>query len=86
MTFALETDRIGSIFRRPCTPKWLEGRGAACFKGTRKCGIGRDRNFFRKFSACTNICPTPGGKYLGAMNMNTLLIIDFDDFKALAKN
>ena len=40
----------------------LESPLFACFKGTRKCGIGRNRNFFRKFSACTNICPTPRGK------------------------
>jgi hypothetical protein len=40
----------------------LETPHFSCFNGTRKCGIGRDQNFFRKFSVCTNICPTPGGK------------------------
>ena len=40
----------------------LETPHFACFNGTRKCWLARDRNFFRKSSACTNICPTPLGK------------------------
>ena len=40
----------------------LETPHFACFNGTRRCGLGRDRNFFRKSSACTNICPIPRGR------------------------
>ena len=50
----------------------LETPHPACFKGTRKCGIGRDRNFFRKFSACTNICPTPNGNVWTSCQLKTL--------------